>query len=171
RWPRYLLLVPVLAIGVSLLPGVAARVFEGVSDGTDTSSSEELDLDTITAGRNLIWSHVIDKIVEQPIVGYGRLAMERTGLSFAIVSDEEGVGNPHSAYLEMLLDNGLLGFAITLALFACVLAHSLPLTRDPRSRVFAAIGGVTSALVIAQLAGSITGQSFYPREGTFGMWT
>jgi hypothetical protein len=36
--------------------------------------------------------------------------------------------------------------------------------------VFTAIGGLTASLVIAQLVGSITGQSFYPREGTFGMW-
>jgi hypothetical protein len=70
----------------------------------------------------------------------------------------------------MLLDNGLVGLAVTLALFAYILAHSLSLTRDARSPVFVAIGAVTSALVIAQLAGSITGQSFYPREGTLGMW-
>lgn len=163
KWPRYLLLAPVLAIALSLVPGVSGRIFEGFS-GTDTS------VDTLTAGRNLIWPPVIDKITEQPILGYGRAAMERTGLSLAIPSEEEGVGNPHSAYLEMLLDNGLLGFAVTLALFAYILAHSLSLTRDRRSRVFAAMGGVTSALVIAQLAGAITAQSFYPREGTFGMW-
>jgi hypothetical protein len=95
--------------------------------------------------------------------------MERTGLSTAIES-EELVRNPHNAYLEMLLDNGLAGLAVTLALFAYILAHSLSLTRAGRSPVFVAMGAVTSALVIAQLVGSFTGQSFYPREGTLGMW-
>jgi O-antigen ligase len=168
RWPRYLLLAPVLAIALSLVPGVSGRLLEGFLD-TKTSASEEFDLDTLTAGRSNIWPPVIDKIAREPIAGYGRAAMERTGLSTAIES-EELVRNPHSAYLEMLLDNGLVGLAVTLALFAYILAHSLTLTRDARSPVFVAIGAATCALVIAQLAGSITGQSFYPREGTLGMW-
>jgi O-antigen ligase len=168
RWPRYLLLAPVLAIALSLAPGVSGRLLEGFLD-TKTRASEEFDLDTLTAGRSNIWPPVIDKIAREPMAGYGRAAMERTGLSTTI-EPEELVGNPHSAYLEMLLDNGLVGLAVTLALFAYILAHSLSLTRDARSPVFVAIGAVTSALVIAQLAGSITGQSFYPREGTLGMW-
>jgi O-antigen ligase len=168
RWPRYLLLAPVLAIALSLVPGVSGRILEGIVD-SHTSGSEELDVDAVTAGRNNIWPPVIDKIASEPIVGYGRRAMERTGLSTAIES-EELVTQPHNAYLEMLLENGLVGLAVTLALFVYILAHSLSLTRAVRSPLFVAMGAVTSALVIAQLAGSITGQSFYPREGTLGMW-
>jgi O-antigen ligase len=168
RWPRYLLLAPVLAIGLSLVPGVSGRILEGVLN-SNTSDAEQVDVDTLTAGRNNIWPPVIDKIASEPIVGYGRRAMERTGLSTAIES-EELVTQPHNAYLEMLLENGLVGLAVTLALFAYILAQSLSLTRAGRSPVFVAMGAVTSALVIAQLAGSITGQSFYPREGTLGMW-
>ena len=129
-------------------------------------------MDTVTAGRNVLWPMVIDKIAENPILGHGRSAMERTGLSADIAgdSDERGPDTPHSAYLEMLLDNGWIGLAISLALFGYILVNSLSLTVDRRSPVFAAIGGLSAALVIAQLVGSITGQSFYPREGTFGMW-
>jgi O-antigen ligase len=168
RWPRYLLLAPVLAIALYLVPGVSGRILEGIVD-SHTSGSEELDMGAVTAGRNSIWPPVIDKIASEPIVGYGRRAMERTALSTAIES-EELVTQPHNAYLEMLLDNGLVGLAVTLALFSYILAHSLSLTRAGRSLVFVAIGAMTSSLVIAQLAGSITGQSFYPREGTLGMW-
>src|SRR6266478_6930968 len=107
RWPRYLLLAPVLAIALSLVPGVSGRILEGIVD-SQTSGSEELDVDTVTAGRNNIWPPVIDKIASEPIVGYGRRAMERTGLSTAIES-EELVIQPHNAYLEMLLENGLVG--------------------------------------------------------------
>jgi O-antigen ligase len=168
RWPRYLLLAPVLAIALSLVPGVSGRILEGIVD-SHTSGADDLDVDTLTAGRNNIWPPVIDKIASEPLVGYGRGAMERTGLSTAIES-EELVRNPHNAYLEMLLDNGLVGLAVTLALFAYILGPSLSLTRAGRSPVFVAMGAVTSSLVIAQLVGSITGQSFYPREGTLGMW-
>jgi O-antigen ligase len=172
RWPRYLLLAPVIALALSLLPGVADRTLEGLTYNTDTSSFDEVDVDSLTAGRNFIWSMVLDKIAEEPIVGYGRSAMTRTGLSTAIAeaSGEDAPGNPHSAYLEALLDNGAVGLAATLALFGFILVNALSLTRDSRSPVFAAMGGVASALVIAQLAGSVTGQSFYPREGTLGMW-
>jgi O-antigen ligase len=172
RWRRYLLLAPALALGLSLLPGVADRALEGLSHNTDTGPAEEVDVETLTAGRNLFWPLVIDKIAEQPIVGHGRKAMERTGLSAAVVEElgENGPDNPHSAYLEMLLDCGWVGLAVTLALFGYILVNSLSLIRDRRSTVFIAIGGVTSALVIAQLVGSVTGQSFYPREGTLGMW-
>jgi O-antigen ligase len=172
RWRRCLLLVPLLGIGLGLLPGVADRAFEGIFETDGSSSSAEVDMEKLTAGRNLIWAGVIDKIAAEPMIGYGREAMERTGLS-ALLSEEPGEpgpGNPHNAYLEMLLDNGWIGLAVALALFGYIVANSFSLTRDGRSPLFVAIGGVTSSLVIAQLAGSITGQSFYPREGTLGMW-
>ena len=168
RWRRYLLLAPVIALLLVSLPGVAGRAFEGFAPSGEISSSEELD--PLTAGRSHIWAAVIDKISDAPIAGYGRRAMERIGLSTA-VEGEEFVTHPHNAYLEMLLENGYLGLMVTLALFGYILAHSRALIRDGRSDVFIAIGGVTASLVIAQLAGSFTAQSFYPREGTVGMWS
>jgi O-antigen ligase len=169
KWPRYLLLAPVIALVIALLPGISGRVFEGVRSSNDMSSSADVDVETLTAGRNNIWPAVIEKIGEAPIVGYGRQAMQRIGLSTAI-EGEEFVTHPHNAYLEMLLENGWLGLAVVLSLFGYILAQSFSLTRDVRSPVFVAIGAVTTSLVIAQLAGSITAQSFYPREGTVGMW-
>jgi len=172
RWRRCLLLVPLLGLGLTLLPGVADRALEGLFENNGSSASNEVDVDKLTASRNLIWARVIDKIADAPFIGYGRDAMERLGLPalLAEVPGEAGPGNPHNAYLEMLLDNGWIGLAVALALFGYIVTQSFSLTRDGRSPLFVAIGGATSALVIAQLAGSLTAQSFYPREGTFGMW-
>jgi O-antigen ligase len=172
RWRRCLLLAPVLAIVLSVLPGVAGRALEGLSESMAIGSSEEIDIEKLTAGRNTFWPLVIDKIAEEPILGHGRAAMERTGVSSAISEDSEepGPDNPHSAYLEMLLDGGWVGLAVTLALFSYILVNSLSLIADRRSPVFAAIGGLSASLVIALLVGSITGQSFYPRECALGMW-
>jgi O-antigen ligase len=170
RWRRCLLLAPLLALGFFLLPGVAGRAFEGIVE--DGNSVSEIDTYKVTAGRNHIWEVVIDKIADEPIIGFGREAMQRTGLSDLLAEEpgEPGPGNAHNAYLEMLLDNGWIGLAIAIALFGYIVAKSFSLVRDKRNPVFAAIGGVTTALVIAELAGSLTGQSFYPREGTLGMW-
>jgi hypothetical protein len=173
RWRSGLLLAPALAIAISVFPGVADRALEGLSERTDTGSSEEVDMDRLTAGRSSgIWPSVIDKIAEAPILGHGRAAMDTTGLSYVLTEEpgERGIDNPHSAYFEMLLDSGLVGLAVTLAFFGYVVGTSLSLISDRRSPVFAAIGGLTSALVIAQLVGGITAQSFWPREGTVGMW-
>ena len=180
RWRRYLLLVPVVALGsVMLVPGVAERMFEGFSPVRGFTSGapaeavhdSEPDVYTITAGRNLIWPYVIAKIGEAPVFGYGREAMERTYLK-EILWDQlsEGFGHPHNAYLEMLLDNGLVGFLLVMPFYAVVVIEGFRLFRDGRSPFFVAIGGVASALVLALLVGALGSQSFYPREGSVGMW-
>ena len=182
RWRKYLLFAPILVIAITLaIPGVVERMSRGFSPETrDTnpkieeiykSDPNEPDMYTILAGRNIAWPFVIDKIDESPFVGYGRLAMVRTGLkSFLWEKFGESFPHPHNAYLEMLLDNGWIGFLVVIPFYLIVLWHSISLFRDSRSPVFVAIGGVTCALVLALLVASIGSQSFYPREGSVGMW-
>lgn len=167
RWPRYLALAPVVVVLVlMLLPGVAGRALEGLGEGDGG-----VDVEKLTAGRHLIWPLVIGKIAEAPLLGYGRAAMKRTGLTaFAEREYGEPAGNPHSAYLEMLLDSGLVGLVIVGGFYVYIMANAFALLRDRRSPEFGAVGGVTASLVLALLAGGITGQSFYPREGAVGMW-
>ncbi len=174
RWRRYLVLAPVIAfLVISLVPSVANRALLGISENTQTGS-EEIDVDELTAGRSLIWPRVIDQISESPFIGYGRAAMQRTGLSAwyaASQGDEDAwINHPHNAYLEILLDCGLVGFLVALALYAYLLAVALSLVRDRHSPVFLAVGGIALSLILAQLIGSFTGQSLYPREATLGMW-
>jgi O-antigen ligase len=182
RWRKYLLFAPILVIAITLaIPGVVERMSRGFSPETrDTnpkieeiykSDPDEPDMYTILAGRNIAWPFIIDKIDESPFIGYGRLAMVRTGLkSFLWEKFGESFPHPHNAYLEMLLDNGWIGFLIVIPLYLIVLWHSISLFRDSRSPVFVAIGGVTSALVLALLVASMGSQTFYPREGSVGMW-
>jgi O-antigen ligase len=182
RWRRYLLFAPILVVAITLaIPGVVERMSRGFSPETrDTnpkieeiykSDPGEPDMYTILAGRNIAWPFILDKIDESPFIGYGRLAMVRTGLkSFLWEKFGESFPHPHNAYLEMLLDNGWIGFLIVIPFYLIVLWHSISLFRDSRSPVFMAIGGVTCALVLALLVASMGSQSFYPREGAVGMW-
>jgi O-antigen ligase len=175
RWRKYLLVTPVIVAAVLIIaPGVGQRMLEGFRSGEPvddiTYTATGPDVYTITAGRNLAWPLVIAKIKERPIVGYGREAMTRTGTTAFLGRFREGFSHPHNAYLEMLLDNGLLGFVIVLPFYFLMLWRSVSLFRDSRQPMFVAIGGVTSAFLLALLIAGMGSQTFYPREGWAGMW-
>jgi hypothetical protein len=95
----------------------------------------------------------------------------RTGL-FAFLLDRYGetFPHPHNAYLELLLDNGVLGFLLVVPFFLVVVVQSLSLLRDDTAREFTVAGGLAAALVLAFLVASMGSQTFYPREGAVGMW-
>jgi O-antigen ligase len=181
RWRRYLLLAPVAVVAILIIaPGVAERMLEGFSPSTRSvptrvqqvqGSDAGADAYTITAGRNLIWPYVIGKIADRPWIGYGRLAMVRTGLThFLSTQLDEGFSHPHNAYLEMLFDNGIVGFVLVMPFYALLLLRSFTLFRDSRSPVFVAVGGATAAMILGLLIASLGSQTFYPREGWMGMW-
>lgn len=182
RWRKYLLGVPVLVAAVLILaPGVAQRMLEGFTAETrdvnvrlDTARGGDAggpDAYTISAGRTVIWPYVIDRIKDAPLFGHGRQAMVRIGLTrFLELNLGEAFGHPHNAYLELLLDNGIVGLLLILPFYAVVLRYSISLFMDSRHPIFTAIGGVASALILALLIAGTGSQTFYPREGWLAMW-
>ena len=181
RWRKYLLLTPVAVVAILIVaPGVAERMLEGFTPETRSvpsriqqvqGSAAGADVYTITAGRNLIWPYVIDRIGDRPWIGYGRLAMVRTGLTHFLSTElDEGFSHPHNAYLEMLFDNGIVGFVLIMPFYGLLLLRSFTLFRDSRSPLFVAVGGATAAMILGLLIASLGSQTFYPREGWMGMW-
>lgn len=182
RWRKVLLLVPLVILAVlAAVPGASERLAQGFSQGSLPSGpaiaesqafgTDGPDLYTVTAGRNIAWHFIIDKIGESPVLGFGRLAMQRTGLARMLWEEYgESFPHPHNAYLEMLLDNGGVGFLLVLPFYVAILWHGISLFRDSRSPLFVSAGGVAIALVLAFLVASIGSQTFYPREGSVGMW-
>jgi O-antigen ligase len=186
RWRKYLFLAPVVAGLVTLVvPGAVERISQGFAEEDRDGGSplvrpdlrivpggaDQPDAYTITSGRNVAWPYVIEKIGESPIFGFGRRAMERTGIAAFLWEEfNESFPHPHNAYLELLLDNGWIGFLLVLPFYVVVVGYGVSLFRDRRSPVFTAIGGVTCSLVLALLVASVGSQSFYPREGSVGMW-
>lgn len=177
RWRKYLLVGPVLVVGVLVLaPGVRDRMLEGFARAAPAfalgveAGRTGPDVYTVTAGRNVAWPLVIEKIKERPITGWGRLAMIRTGITARLAAFQEGFSHPHNAYLEMLLDNGLIGFMLVMPFYAIVLWKSVTLFLDSRDPLFYGIGGVSCAFLLALAIASSGSQTFYPREGWVGMW-
>lgn len=168
RWRLLLLLAPVVALVVCLaFPSIRNRATEGF-DSVDASGQETEDMDAVSAGRTThLWPPTVDAISESPMMGHGRLAILRPPLWDTIMADYGCVPtHPHNAYLEMLLDSGLIGLMATLAFFIGIplmcLAQGkvdLPLLRAARGTGLAGAGAI--------LIMGLTGQSFFPREGVF----
>jgi O-antigen ligase len=171
RWRRILPLLPIAALAIAtLLPGVTQRLFVGFGGVDDGIVAHQNDF-AITSGRNTVWPLVIDKINENPLFGYGRQAMQTTGLA-AYVTEKlhDSFPHPHEAYLEMLLDNGILGFLCIVPIYFIALKRSIGLFLDRSEKQYEAAGGAAFALVLALLVASFGAQTLYPREGVVGMW-
>lgn len=182
KWRRYLILAPIgAAMLILFVPAVQDRLMEGFSEDSIDDRRHELeaewlgetdaDLYTVTAGRVIAWPFVVEKIAERPWIGYGRRAMQREGIATQLLTDYgESFPHPHNAYLEVTLDNGLIGLAITLMMFFHFGIYSMQMLVDKSSKEAMAVGGVAFALMLALAAAAIGSQTFYPREGTVGMW-
>jgi O-antigen ligase len=171
RWRRYLLLAPLMALGISLaVPGAVERMLLGFGERTATDEVVTDDYE-VTSGRTLIWPYVLEKIGQSPLIGYGRAGMDRTGLVARLWRElGESFPHPHNAYLEWLLDNGVLGFLLVMPFYVTLLWVSARLFCSASAPAYVAVGGACFALVLALLVAALGSQTFYPREGSVGMW-
>lgn len=174
-WKKFLILMPlIILLLVTFIPQIRDRILVGI-DSTEktgyTQSDDEVDIKTLTAGRDGIWRLSLEQFWKAPLTGHGRLAILRTGINREALKEfGESFGHPHCAYLEQGIDNGILGLSIILLFYLTLARKSFSLLRDKTSPISIAIGGVALALILAQLITSLTAQSFYPRQGVVGMW-
>jgi O-antigen ligase len=171
RWRKFLPIIPITVILIiTLFPPVRERMLMGIGKKSKLEN-QKLDTYTMTSGRSIIWPYVIEKIKRNPIFGYGRLAMKRTGLAFFLMADlNESFPHPHNAYFELLLDTGIVGFMFVMPFYVIVMTNSIRLLLIKDNLIYTSIGGVAVSLVLALLISSVGSQSFYPREGFVGMW-
>jgi O-antigen ligase len=172
KWRKQLILAPVVIVLLPIVfPAAADRLFVGFGL-TDAAGQTTMDDAAMTSGRTLTWRYVIDKIRESPLLGYGRRAMQRTGLSQRVLVElgETSNGHPHNMYLETLLDNGIIGSIPMFLFYGVILVYSARLFRTANC-LYSAVGGLALALMLAHLFTGIGSQHFYPEEQTFGMWT
>jgi O-antigen ligase len=175
RWRKLLIIIPlVVLLLLAIIPQIKERLLVGF-DSTEvagySTSGNDVDVKTLTAGRDGIWRLTLDQFQKAPFTGHGRLAILRTGVvREAIAELGEPFGHPHSAYIEQLVDNGIPGLVIILLFYLTVVRKSFSLLRDKSNPLHIAVGGAALALILAQLITALTAQSFYPRQGVVGMW-
>jgi hypothetical protein len=185
RWRKFFVIAPIFAVlMIGSIPAVQERLLQGfgaqddiveIKDKkTDTvieTTDPETDMTSVTSGRTIIWPYVIEKIGESPIYGYGRHAMQRTGLSLdTAIELQHPFPHPHNAYLQLLIDNGWLLSVPVFYFYFLMLKYSISLFRDDSSKIYIAAGGASIAFIVAQLVGGIAGQSFYPMTSHVSMW-
>jgi len=156
-------LLPVLLL---LLPmWLISPIFERIAYGLGTGSANAI----LTGRLNGIWLPLLPDFFENPLLGQGRYAIlfstaAKSGVLWS------GLNDPHCAYLELLLDGGIVGLAGVLFFYAAALFAARKLYRasaDPFARRFSS--GLSLAIV-AYAIGAATGLSFYPVHGNVFLW-
>jgi O-antigen ligase len=111
--------------GVALLLANSERITNAVGRSSDLT------------GRTEIWSWVADRVLERPLLGYGYSGFW-SGVSAASAGLDQAMGGmimyAHNGYLEVLLNLGIVGFALTLAFLGAGIRRALYWSeRNPNS--------------------------------------
>lgn len=160
RWRRVLLLFPIAAVLVLYVaPGLQQRLRMGFED-------DEPDWGTVSAGRlTNIWPPVIEQITKSPLLGHGRYAIIREKCGMEILELEGTLPvHPHNSYLEILLDAGLIGLLVCMIWMAVLGYVGVTLLRERKDPLLRALGGVTLAAIVTELAAGVAGSSFYTSQ-------
>jgi O-antigen ligase len=147
---------------VGLLAGEAlyARLTHGIHEGADTMSAGRIEG---------IWLPLVPEIAKHPFFGNGLGSIR---WSFPMVNEAMNkVGHPHNAYLEALLDMGLIGAALLAAFYVHLwrgmrsMAGSAWLPADLRSLFQGAAAGL-----LAFFFTCLVGSSLRPEPETAPLW-
>jgi O-antigen ligase len=165
RWRSLFIWVPLVMLVVQVgLPSVRERSLYGVATQPDV----EHDFSKISSGRmDKIWPPVIHQIAESPLLGHGRFAILRESCYADIKFGAKVVpSHPHNAYLEVMLDSGLLGLAVCIAIILAILRVGHTLIRVREDPVTMGAGFLALIAVASICIAGLTNGGFYPRQDT-----
>ncbi|MCH8852981.1 MAG: O-antigen ligase family protein, partial [Planctomycetes bacterium] len=163
-----LLVLAVVLAAATVSPSIATRAMEGVTESQTDAGDEE---DALTAGRtSIIWPIVIEGIAERPLIGHGREACWRALGRWSKDRYDVVISHPHNAYLEILLDGGVISLAVVMGLFGYLLFISVRLIRRGRDTLSQAVGNAGLATLGAWMIMGISGQHFYASENTIALF-
>lgn len=170
RWRSLLVLVPIAVVTVaSLMPNVVERVSEGL--GIAGIGGEKItDWEDATSGRANFWPAVIDQISESPVVGHGRYGMLHTKVREELLAMGEAPNHPHNAYLEILLDMGVVGLIPILVVYGSLIVIAIRTFLNKQDRLVSVVGAIALANVTALLVTGLASQSLLPAVSTLSMW-
>ena len=182
KWRRYLMFgAAAVVFAVLTIPALQYRVFQGQSEEEiEAYENDNVQLDgnarefaAMSSGRSVVWPFVLNKIADAPFFGHGREAMVRTGISlqvYRLYNDPSMIfRHPHSAYLQLFLDMGIIGAMIVLIFYFIVFTRSMNLMKH-EDKELALIGSIGIAYFVAYLTACLTALSFYPNEGIVITW-
>lgn len=186
RYRKLFIIGPLIGvIALAGIPGLYDRLIEGFTDDTHEHSvegsaaeildSEGHDLYAVTSGRVVAWPLVIEHIKEKPLLGHGKRAMVRLGIMHELAdllgTKKLNFGHPHNAYLELLLDHGLLGAIPILLFFVIIGFKAIPFISNTVDKDVTLGAGFLLAFLVTQAIAALGSQSFYPDNGMVPLWS
>jgi len=186
KWRKLLIVIPIsIVVFLLIMPQVENRFTEGFTEDSYEKSAEDLAVNTIdsegrdtyaiTSGRVILWPAVIESIKQSIWFGYGEKAMVRLSIFPKLIDQgllhkDAGFGHPHNAYLQLLLDTGVVGTILILMFFLKLLILSTRQIINSTNREDQMLAGIYISFCLVQFAHGITADSFYPKQGSVLMW-
>lgn len=165
-WRTLAALVVAVAAVMTYAPSITDRILTGV----DTTGGAEHDMAEVSGGRDIIWPAAIKGIEDSPLIGHGfRGYIVSPALPWSLETGG-GEGHPHNAYLETLLDHGVLAAPGRLAPFLYVLGAGVVLVRRRSDPLLRLMGVTAVAWIAATLTMGISGQHWGFSENLFTFW-
>lgn len=154
----------VLPLAVLFLPeAVMQRAATGLGNG---------DVDTISAGRvNDIWRPLLPEFAASPLIGQGISSVlwsEPARTSNFFMAGR--VGHPHSAYLGMLLDFGLLGTLVICLFFSHMWRSFILLARRHPDALWRDFFSGAAACLLVLLVQGVTDDRATPTVAQSNLW-
>ena len=171
RWRKLLWVLPVGVAAIFMFfPAIPARLGMGLAE-SNYAGTDVQDWDRITAGRSTdLWPPALDQFAKGPAVGFGGMACSRTQLHDEWLRRGDAPRHPHNAYLELLLDMGIVGFFPMMLLYGGIFFLTLKLFRNRQDNLTAAVGGMGLACITVLMVTALGCQSFYPTQSTLLCW-
>ncbi len=171
RWRKAIILFPIgIAAIFTFFPAVPARLGMGLAE-QDVSGHSTQNWEEITAGRTTdLWPAAVEQIGREPVFGIGAYASLRPEVRGKWQEIGTAPFHPHNAYLELLLDMGIVGFIPVMCFYGGVFVMTLRLFMSKGDGLAAAIGGMGLANITVLLVTALGAQSFYPTQSTMLHW-
>lgn len=154
-------LIVIIALALALPNAFMERATTGVTHG----SSDEL-----SSGRiENIWLPLLPEVMDSPLIGHGQrfIIWSKQALRGEIVG---GVGHAHSAYLETLLDMGLLGLIIVGLTFRFMWKTFRELKNTHPVGLWRGYFEGASVCILILLLQGMTGEEFVPSISQSYLW-
>lgn len=146
--------VMALFTGVVIVLVFSVHIIERLSYRLDSG-----DLNQVSAGRiDKLWLPLLTEVQKRPLAGNGRYAILKSEAYKYKTWGRISIDSPHSAYIEILIDMGLIGSGLLLY----VLYTFYVCGKQVESGL--------QYLVVAMLCLSLTGHSFYPYLANYLIW-
>ncbi|MEN3291722.1 MAG: hypothetical protein V7642_975 [Burkholderiales bacterium] len=158
----------IMLLGLVLVPATILLLPQAVVERA-TMGTRDRDVDTITAGRLAgIWRPLLPEVESSPIVGNGlsSILWSQAAQRGAILK----VGHPHSAYLGVLLDLGLLGALVIFFFFWHMRRLFSMLTERSTEPIWRAFFSGATACILLLLVQGLTDDRFTPTFPQTFLW-